>query len=162
IEAAGTLPLETTAAEGVLHVSAQVDLPGIARLAPAANLDVQGKATVSGEIRGTLQHLNPTLSVTVDCPRIASRDFSPAITNASLKGYVRDGAIEVEAASAAWGKASITAAGIVPLALLAADLPAQLTQRSGPAHFTADLKDLDLATLHGAPQGLTGSVSAHL
>ena len=162
IEAAGSWPLRAAAGEGTLHLSAQLDLPGMARLVPGAHADVQGTASVAGEIRGDLRRLEPTLTVAIDSPRIALPDLSPAISNASLKGHVRDGALEIEGASASWGTASATASGIVPFALLPPDLPVDLSRRPGPAHLTADLKGLNLATLPGAPRTLAGSVSAHL
>ena len=54
IQVSGALPLAAAAGEGALQLNAQLDLPGIARLVPEANLDLQGKASITGDIRGTL------------------------------------------------------------------------------------------------------------
>ncbi len=156
VDLSGALPLEATANEGAIRLSAQLNLPGLARLAPSMKVDVEGTASVVGGVRGTLRRLDPELAVSVDNGRLGP------VTNARLRGQVRDGALEIESASANWGEASFTAFGAIPLALLPADLPVDFPRRQGPAKLTADLKGVNLAAIAGMPKAVTGMVSAHV
>jgi outer membrane protein assembly complex protein YaeT len=162
IQASGVVPLESTAGDGVLHLQAKLDLPGVARLLPNANLQLQGTASLAGEVRGNLQRLDPNLAVLVESPLIAPQGLSAAVSNMRVSGRIRDGALDIASAAATWGDAALTASGVIPFALLPNDLPIDFARRPGPAHFRADLQKLDLAKLEGAPEGLQGSVSAHL
>ncbi|MEO8592625.1 MAG: translocation/assembly module TamB domain-containing protein [Candidatus Solibacter sp.] len=162
IQASGVVPLDSAAAEGILHVQAKLDLPGLARLLPSANLNVQGTASVSGDVRGTFQHLDPNIALSVESPLIGPQGLRPAVSNVSVRGRIQDGALDIESASATWGGAAVTVTGVIPFAVLPKDLPIDLARRPGPARLRADIQNLDLAKLDGAPEGLQGSVSAHL
>ncbi|HEV3196686.1 MAG TPA: translocation/assembly module TamB domain-containing protein [Bryobacteraceae bacterium] len=80
----------------------------------------------------------------------------------TLRAQVRDGAFEIESASAKMGDASLQASGAIPFALLPADLPVELPRRQGSAKLTADLKGVNLAAIEGVPKTVSGMVSAHI
>src|SRR5207245_398387 len=118
---------------GVLHLEAKLDLPGITRLLPGANLNVQGTASVSGDVRGNSQRLDPNIAVSVESPLIALQGLSPAVSNVRVRGRIEDGALDIESASATWGTAGVTATGVIPFSLLPKDLPIDFARRAGPA-----------------------------
>ena len=162
VQASGVVPIDTTGGEGVLHLQARVDLPGLARLLPSANVNVQGTASVAGDVHGNLGRLDPNVVVSVASPLIAPQGLNPAVSNVRLSGRIHDGALDIEDASASWGEAAVTASGIIPFAVLPNDLPIDFVRRPGPARFRVDVQKLDLAKLDGAPKDLQGSASAHL
>ncbi len=163
LEASGSLPVESGAAEGAIRLKAQLSLPGLARFAPPdTKMQLQGTAAVDGTIRGTLRRIDPSLSILLENGSFSFAGLSPAVTGATLRGQVKDGALELESASAKWGEATFDAAGTVPFALLPADLPVELPRRQGPARLQADLKNLNLAAIEGMKEGLSGLVSVHI
>lgn len=85
-----------------------------------------------------------------------------SMTSMTLRAQTRDGALEIESASAKYGEASLQASGTIPFALLPADLPVELPRRQGPAKLTADVKGVDLAAIEGVPATVSGMVSAHI
>jgi outer membrane protein assembly complex protein YaeT len=189
LEASGSLPLEASAGEGAIQLKAAVNLAGLERFLPAdKKLGLQGTASAEGSIRGTLQRLDPALAIAVDggaCLSLPGSSPSAPIpppanpgqanagpsaracpassqTTVNLRGQVRDGALEIESASAKMGDATLQASGVIPFALLPAGLPVELPRRQGPARMTADLKGVNLAAIEGVPKTVSGMVSAHL
>ena len=183
VEASGSLPLEASAGESVIQLKAAVNLAGLERFLPAdKKLGLQGTASAEGSVRGTLKRLDPTLTIAVDggaCfslptsspsvpvapsgnPAQANAGQAKACPTMTLRGQVRDGALEIESATAKMGDATLQASGTIPFALLPADLPVELPRRQGPARLTADLKDVNLAAIEGVPKTVSGMISAHL
>ncbi len=163
VELSGRLPLDRTAGEGALDLRAQLDLPGLARLAKLeGNPVVQGNASIQGSVRGTLERLDPDLTLSLENGSFASEGLTPGVTAASLHGRIHDGALELESLSADWGAATLRASGTVPFALLPADLPVEIPRRQGAAQFTAALTGLTLASVPGVPEGASGTVTARV
>jgi outer membrane protein assembly complex protein YaeT len=163
VELAGSLPLDATAAGGALTVNAQLDLPGLVRLAKLENQpQVQGAAAIRGVVRGSIERLDPDLELSLDNGSFATPALTTPVTNASLRARIGDGALELETLSAAWGAASLRASGAVPFALLPGELPFEMPRRQGPARFVATLSDVDLAAIPGVPAKTSGSLSARL
>ncbi|HEY2012970.1 MAG TPA: translocation/assembly module TamB domain-containing protein, partial [Bryobacteraceae bacterium] len=162
LEISGSLPLESATKQGDVQVNALLNLPGLAQLAPTMKMDLQGTAAIEGSIHGTLKRVDPNLTVSLDNGQLAQPGLTPAVTNAKLRGQVRDGAFEITSASASWGEASFEGSGVIPFALLPADLQVELPRRQGPARLTANLTGVNLAALEGAPNGLSGKVSARV
>jgi outer membrane protein assembly complex protein YaeT len=164
VEVAGALPLDTSAPEGAVRLNARLQLSDIARFAPSGtNVAAQGAASIEGTLRGTLRRIDPALAISVeDASFTLPATGAAAVTGLSLRASLRDGALDLTSASAKWGTASFQASGVVPFALLPADLPVEIPRRQGPARLTADLKDLNLSTLPGVPAGLSGATSVHL
>ena len=163
LEIAGSLPLATAAGQAALTVKGHLNLPGLAHLAPAGmGLQMQGALSLEGTLRGTLARIDPTLSIVLNNGAFSFAGLSPSITAAALRGQVRDGALELERASAKWGEASFEASGTVPFALLPADLPVEFPRRQGAARLQAELKNVNLAAIPGIKEGLGGVVSLRL
>ena len=162
IDVSGTLPLEPAAGEGEIRLSAKLDLPTLVQYVPEQKITAQGTATIDGTIRGTLKRIDPTLSIALNNGYIHSASITPPISALTLQAQVRDGALELQTASASIGPASVSASGTVPFALLPADLPFELPRRQGPAQFTAELRDLDLSTIPAVPSKVDGVVSARI
>jgi outer membrane protein assembly complex protein YaeT len=173
VELSGSLPLEASAAEGAIRLKAALNLAGLERFLPAdKHFGLHGTATAEGSIRGTLQKLDPALSIAVDggaCFSLPSPDSgqpkacpTSSATSMTLRAQTRDGALEIESVSAKYGEASLQASGTIPFALLPADLPVELPRRQGPAKLTADVKGVNLAAIEGVPKTVSGMVSAHI
>ena len=164
VELSGSLPLDKPASAGELRLNAALNLPGLDRFLPASQkLGLQGTARAEGTIRGTLKRIDPDLNLSVtDASFGLPQSTIPSVTGANLTAHVRDGALEIDSASAKFGQAVLTASGTVPFALLPSDLPVELPRKQGPAQFVADMKGLDLGAFPGVPANVTGMVSAHV
>jgi outer membrane protein assembly complex protein YaeT len=158
----GTLPLEPAAGDGEIRLSAKLDLPTLMQYVPEQKITAQGTATIDGTIRGTLKRIDPTLSIALNNGYLHGPSINPPVSSLTLQAQVRDGALELQQASADIGPASVSASGTVPFALLPADLPFELPRRQGPAQFTAELRDLDLSTIPAVPSKVDGVVSARI
>ena len=159
----GKLPLDAAAAPGVIHISSTLDLKSLSAYLPKQEkLVALGKATVTGAIAGTLKSIDPNLAIALENGFLSGPSIDPPISNLTLKAQVRNGALELETVSGDIGPAAFQASGEVPFALLPADLPVSLPRRRGPGYFTADLKELDLASFSGKAKDMTGSVSLHV
>jgi outer membrane protein assembly complex protein YaeT len=163
VSLSGTLPLDTTAGDGAINLSAKLDLASLADYIPADQpVTAQGIATIEGSIRGNLKRIDPNLTVAVDNGYISAANLDPPLSNIAVRAEIRDGAVELRSASTHMGPATITASGTVPFGLLPADLPIELPRRQGPAQFTAELKTLELDTLDAVPDDIRGTISARL
>ena len=155
----GTLPTNRKRGDGELTIDARANLETLARYAPAdTGLTANGSVHVAGTLRGSLEFVDPNLQVTVDNAAVSTPQLAPGITNLSGQAQVAAGVATLERLSASWRAATITAAASVPLDLVPS-LPVEIPRRGGPARFSADLSDLDLATVPGAPANLSGRVS---
>ncbi|MBZ5624611.1 MAG: translocation/assembly module TamB domain-containing protein, partial [Acidobacteriia bacterium] len=168
VEASGSLPLEASAGDGAVQLKAGLNLAGLAHFLPASTrMQLQGTASIEGAIRGTLRRLDPTLTIAADggaCFSLPGLDpgQAKACPTTTLLAQTRDGALEIESASAKWNEASFQASGTVPFALLPAGLPVELPRRQGPARLTAELKGVNLAAIQGVPKTVSGLLSARI
>ncbi|HYO84301.1 MAG TPA: translocation/assembly module TamB domain-containing protein [Bryobacteraceae bacterium] len=161
ISLTGTLPLEATAGEGEINLNAALDLPSLVQYVPNnEGIQAQGTATIAGTIRGTMKRVDPNITIAVNNGYVLAPSVNPPVSGVNVQGQIRNGALELASATASIGPATLTASGTVPFGLLPADLPVELPRRQGPASFTAELQDLDLATIQALPDQLSGTVSA--
>jgi len=159
VTVAGTLPLNAARGDGALSVEARANLETLARYAPAdAGLTASGSLRLAGTVRGNLQSVVPDLQLTIENAAVTTPDLGAGVTNLTAQAHVGDGTATLEQLSANWVNATIRASATVPLDLVPA-LPVEIPRRGGPANFTADVTNLDLATVPGAPEDLKGVVS---
>ena len=159
VDVSGDLPLSGESAAGTIELDARADLSTLARYAPAdMNLRAEGLLTVAGEIRGSVEAVDPRLVLTVDDGAALMPQIEPGITNMSLRAVVEEGLLRLEQLSATYGEASVEATGRAPFDLLP-ELPVAVPRPGGLAELSASVTGLDLATIPGAPEGLTGRIS---
>src|SRR5690606_727092 len=107
------------------------------------------------------RRIDPNLTLTLRDGGLSGPGLPAPVSNAALRATLRGGAVELQDLRAEFGPASIAASGVVPLAL-AGELPVELPPSQGPARLTAELQRVDLATLPGMPENVTGAVSARV
>jgi outer membrane protein assembly complex protein YaeT len=155
----GELPLTDGGAPGAITVEARANLATLARYAPAGTaLTGAGDVTMSGVIRGTLRAIDPDVNIVVSNAALHTPQLAPGVSSLQARVQIAAGEATIERLSAAWGTATITATGRVPLEAMP-QLPVDLPRRGGPATFSARIEGLDLMQVPGAPEGLTGRVS---
>lgn len=147
----GRLPLPSnqppSAQPGVLRLNGSLDL---------AILGGTGKAAVDGEVRGNLQRIDPTATISL-------RDGTFGSASAlQFDARLQDGKFSIERATGTWAKAKLSASGEFPLGLLPRNLPIEFPRASGLARLTADAVGVDLAAIPGAPAHTSGTVTVHL
>jgi outer membrane protein assembly factor BamA/autotransporter translocation and assembly factor TamB len=156
----GNLPLVDRLSPGAIEIDARADLGTLAQYAPAG-IDVSGEGlvTLTGSLRGTLEAIDPDLVLTVTDALVLSRDIEPGISALNVRATVARGEANLEALRANWGAASISALARFPLDLLP-ELPVAIPRKGGPATARLTLDGLDPAAIPGAPDGMTGLISA--
>jgi outer membrane protein insertion porin family len=159
VQVTGELPMTAAAGEGELDVQARLDLATLVGYVPDARLRANGTAAVTGHIRGTLTAIDPELTLSVDKAELSSDTVKPGISNLTLRAAVNHGEAVVEQLTANWGTAMIEASARVPLALVP-PLPVEIPREAGAAMLKASVTGLDVATIPGAPAGLTGRITA--
>jgi outer membrane protein insertion porin family len=156
----GELPIDDDAEPGVVEIEARLDLPTLMLYGPPdLDLMADGTAVLSGRIAGSLQALDPTLTLTLDDGAFAAANFQPGLTAVQTRIEVAAGEVRVEELRAALGTAMLDATARVPFDVLPEDLPVRLPRAGGETRVRADLTALDLATLPGAPEGLSGTLA---
>jgi len=159
VTVAGTLPMHVARGEGALNIDARANLETLAPYAPAdTGLTASGSLHLAGTVRGNLQFIDPDLQLTIENAAVTTPQLGPGISNLMAQARVADGVAMLEQLSANWSAATIRASAAVPLDLVPA-LPVEIPRRGGPAKFSADLRNLDLTTVPGAPADLHGLVS---
>jgi outer membrane protein assembly complex protein YaeT len=165
VEVEGSVPLDETATSGELRFRGQTKLAELARwLPPETQIAAQGEVALEGVVRGSLKQIDPAATVSITGGRIAT----PAVEgkpfeDVALQASLRDGMVRIERMSAKWATATLEASGQAPLALLAADLPVRIEGApEGPARLLADVRGLNLQSLPGAPETISGTVAIHL
>jgi outer membrane protein assembly factor BamA/autotransporter translocation and assembly factor TamB len=147
-------------AEGTINIDAKANLATLAAYAPpSAELKAQGNVQLAGTIRGTLRRIDPTLTLTIDNASIAAAALKQELSNVGVHVTIADGAMHATDVHASWGDAKLAASAEIPFGWLPADLPVDLPRQTGAAQVHAAVTGLDLATLPGAPEKLTGTVS---
>jgi outer membrane protein assembly complex protein YaeT len=159
ITVTGELPLTTRAEEGALQIDARANLATLTKFAPAGSaISGDGALVVAGTVRGTLEAIDPDLVVTIENASLRAPQSEPGLSNVQLRARVVGGEATIEQLAANWGPARIDVVGRVPLEVVPR-LPVEIPHKGGPASFKATLRNLDPATLPGAPAGLTGQIA---
>jgi outer membrane protein assembly factor BamA/autotransporter translocation and assembly factor TamB len=171
----GTLPLDalpldqvaSTAAkrtqrEGAIELDAKVNLETLARYAPPSlGLQAQGELALNGQVRGTLRAIDPTLTLSVGGASFMATGLEPGLRNVAARVDVANGAARITSIHAEWASAKLDASGEIPFGWLPTELPVEIPRANGPAQVKADITGLDLATIPGVPETVTGTVAAH-
>jgi autotransporter translocation and assembly factor TamB len=156
----GTMPLDPEASEGAIEIDASADLGSLVSYAPPEmELQANGMLSLRGSVRGSLQRIDPTLTLAVDNASVGLPALKQPISNLGVRLDVGGGVLRLSELGAEWGTARLAASGNVPFGWLPEDLPVDLPRPDGPAEVHASVVGLDLATLPGAPPELTGTVS---
>ncbi|MEO7652704.1 MAG: translocation/assembly module TamB domain-containing protein [Bryobacteraceae bacterium] len=159
----GDIPLDVHNKPSALTVNGQFDLAKLSVFAPPEQgVKAEGQATLEGSIRGTLKQLDPDLHITLKGGSFDAKDLKLPVMNMGLDATVRKGVIELTHADATFGPATISASGKIPVTVLPGELPIVPPAAKEPARFTADVKELELASLGNLPENVSGRVSAHL
>ncbi len=140
----GSLPLDSK--QGALRLNGSLDL---------AILGGIGKAAVNGEVRGNLQRIEPTATIS-----LRDGSFNP-VSELQVDAQLRDGKLSLERATGTWAKAKLAASGEFPLGLLP-NLPIEFTRAPGLAKLTLDVSGLDIAAIEGMPANTSGTVAVHM
>lgn len=155
----GELPIRESGAPGTITIDARANLSTLARYAPAgSNVTGAGALTLSGTVRGTLQAIDPDLTLTVTDGRLTMPGIEPGLSNLSVRATIAAGDATVEQLTANFGTATISATARVPLDVIP-ELPIDIRRSRGPLSLAARINGLDLAQVPGAPRGLTGQFS---
>jgi outer membrane protein assembly complex protein YaeT len=167
VSLSGKLPLDDRAGSGAIKLAARLDLPSLMQYVPTEQppeqrIIAQGTATIDGTITGTLKRIDPDIVLSLANGSFAGGTLKKPVTNVNLNAHVRDGALDLQTASAQLEAAVVNASGVVPFALLPATLPVELPRRQGAAQFTAELKALNLSDLGPVPDNVSGTISAKL
>ena len=159
----GKLPLDASAGQGMINVASTLNLQTLLDYVPTEERVVaHGTATINGTVTGTLKSIDPNLNITLKDGFLSGANIDPPIANVALKGQIKDGALELETLSGELGPATFQASGQIPFGLLPADLPVALPRRQGPAQFTAEIKELDVASFGAVPENVKGAVSVRV
>jgi outer membrane protein assembly factor BamA/autotransporter translocation and assembly factor TamB len=156
----GGLPLTEEAGAGEIAVDLHGSLATLMLYAPPqTDIASDGTVALTGSLRGTLEHIDPELMLTIDNGLVLSPRLEPGFSGIVLRARIDDGEADIEQLAASWGTARIEASGRVPLELLP-QLPVEIPRMSGPAMLKAALTGLDPSAIPGAPPQLSGRVSA--
>ena len=156
----GTLPVDPQSGEGTVALDAQLNLSTLASYAPNQyGVAAQGRASLTGTVRGSMRAVDPDLVVSVDHGSVIASGAEPGLSNVGLRIEVSHGELVLSSLQADWGTAHLDAKARLPFDLLPDDLPIELPRQSGPAQLQAALTNLELQTLPGVPEQITGTVS---
>ena len=159
----GSLPLDPKSTQGLLRLNGEVDLADVPQLVPDWQQPVGalGKLTLAAELRGNLQRVEPTATLSLRDGAILPSGVNP-LSDLRLEAQIQDGTVLLQRLSGTWAKAAITASGEFPLGLLPAGLPIEFPRKSGPAKLTLDAKGLDISVIEGVPANTSGTVALHV
>jgi outer membrane protein assembly factor BamA len=156
----GTLPIDPRSGEGAIDLDAQVNLSTLASYAPEQyGVKAQGRASLTGSVRGSLRAIDPDLVVSVDEGFVIASGAEPGLSNVGIRIEISNGELVLPTLQADWGTAHLKAKARLPFDLLPKDLPIELPRQSGPAQLQAAVTKLELQTLPGVPERLAGIVS---
>ena len=116
---------------------------------------------MTGQIRGTLRSIDPTLTLTLGDASMMAKGLEPGLRNVAARVDVANGAARITSIHAEWASAKLDASGEIPFGWLPAELPVEIPRANGPAQVKADVTGLDLATVPGVPETVTGAVALH-
>ncbi len=155
----GTLPLNANAGDGALDIDSRLSIGTLVGYVPSdTGLVGEGTLAITGHVSGTLEAIDPRLSVVIENGLLLSPSLEPGITNLSAHATVADGVAALDVLTASWGTAQLSASARVPLAVVP-ELPISLPQETGAAALAATVTNLELATLPGVPEGLHGQIA---
>ncbi|MFN7985644.1 MAG: translocation/assembly module TamB domain-containing protein [Vicinamibacterales bacterium] len=155
----GELPLEASGTPGTVSVDAQLDLWSLPAYMPGtAELSTYGRATLSGDISGTLRAMDPDLTLTVENGMVQTWSMTAAVHDITLMSRVADGIAVIDSLSATFGDIGVmTATARVPLDVVPA--PVALPHPGGPISAELHASDINPAMIPGAPAALHGSLA---
>jgi len=155
----GELPLTDRAGEGELALDLNGNLAALVQyLPPDVPVAGEGELRLTGTLTGTLKALDPKLAISLENGLVLSRELEPGLSNLQLQARVADGEATIETLSGNWGAATFEASGRIPLDVLP-PLPVDIPRMDGPSTFKAAVRGLNPATVPGAPQGLSGTIT---
>lgn len=159
LELAGTLPLRGATA-GDIKVQSQWDLETLVSLLPEEKRPrAVGRLEVAGNIRGTLQRLDPALNVGLENASIDDKRLRSPVTGLTIQAQLRGAILELQNLSAQWAGATLKGKGRLPLAWLPVKLPAVLPAQREPVAMALELDGLKLQSISGVPETVQGTVS---
>ncbi len=150
---------------GALRMDGAVDLAAArAALRPAdtSQESAAGQLTLAGIVESTLQsgryRFEPQLDLSLANAAYSSPSLPP-LTAATMQARLASGRLLVHSLAARWAGATISGKAEVPLGLLPANLPFDLTRTPGPATASLSVKDIDFAQFKALPSTTAGSAS---
>ncbi len=156
----GDLPLTNGATPGEIAIDLHGNLATVTQyLPPETNIAGDGAIALTGSLRGTLERIEPDLTLTLDNGLILSPLFEPGFSNIVLRARIENGEADIDQLAANWGTATLQGSGRIPLEALP-QLPVDIPRMSGPATFKVGFEGLDPSAIPGAPPQLSGRVSA--
>ncbi|RPI57832.1 MAG: hypothetical protein EHM55_00405 [Acidobacteria bacterium] len=159
VEISGELPLTERGAPGAIDLDARANLATLAEYAPdGTELTGSGTLLLTGVVRGTLEAIDPTLTVTIENGGLSSPETSPGLSNLNLAARVEHGIMSIEKLDANFGAADIAAAGVIPLDVLP-EWPIAVPRPGGAANVAASIQGLELSEVPGIPDGVGGRIS---
>lgn len=155
----GELPLDAAGAPGAVSVTADLDLWSLPTYLPnMTEVSTYGRASLTGEIAGTLTSIEPTLTLTVENGMVQTWSMNAAVHDIALSSRVADGVASIDSMSATFGELGVmTATARVPLDVVYA--PVALPHPGGPISAELHASDINPAMIPGAPEGLHGSIA---
>ncbi len=161
LQLSGRIPLEQTAPPGEVVIRGTINLQDVADFVPDVE-EARGQLVLNAELRGSLQRLDPTGTLTLQGGFLKTKGTTPALSNATLSIEMNNGTARIAKLTADWSGAAITATGELPLGLLPSTLPVEFPRKPGPAVLSLDVKNLNLASFQASPdEKLSGNVSMH-
>jgi outer membrane protein insertion porin family len=159
LRVSGNLPLTEQAGTGEIAIDGRGHLASLAQYLPRdANITGDGVITISGSISGTLESIDPTLTIAVEDGLVLTPEIEPGLSNLTLRARVANGEAMIEQLNANWGSATVEASGRIPFDALPA-LPVEIPRNSGPSTFKAAVRGLNPAAIPGAPPGFGGRMA---
>jgi outer membrane protein assembly complex protein YaeT len=159
LAAEGALPLRG-ATPGDLKVQSEWDLATFLALLPEEQRpQAVGRLEVTGNIRGTLQRLDPSLNLSLQNARIDDKRLRSPITGLTLQAQLRGAILELQKLSAQWAGATLKGSGRLPLAWFPVKLPPVLPAQREPVALALELDGLKLQSIRGLPETVQGTVS---
>jgi outer membrane protein assembly complex protein YaeT len=159
VELKGALPLRA-GTPGEVQVRSRWDLATLLGFLPQEQrARTAGRLEVEGNIRGSVERLEPALNVSVADGRIDDERLRSPVTGLALEARLRGAIVELEKFTAEWAGGTVKGSGRLPLTWLPAKLPAALRGEREPVELALDVDGVKLQSIRGAPEEVQGSVS---
>jgi outer membrane protein assembly complex protein YaeT len=159
LEMDGTLPLRG-GTSGDVKVQSQWNLATLVSLLPQEQRpQAEGRLEVTGDVRGSLQRIDPSLDVSLENGRIEDKRLRSPVTGLAMQARLRGAILELRELSAGWAGGTLKGSGRLPLAWIPAKLPAELPGQREPVALTLELDGVKLQSIEGVPKTMQGTVS---
>ncbi len=160
LQIAGRVPLRQTAPDGTLTLKGELDLAQAAGFAPTTKgFKVAGIMKLELSLSGNPRNLSGEGRIALAGGTMNLPGISTPLTDMRLRADLKEGALILQQAEAAWGDGKIALTGEYPLGLLPQNVPVQFMRKQGPASFTLDLTGIRPESTGLLPPGVTGLVS---